>query len=86
MVNPQEMKNGGMKIIAISLATHGLVGEVVTSPVARPTLDSTAGQPRYEGASIMISPNIVLSKRHPSELGSPDHQSIVQHPALLEVL
>ncbi len=49
------------------------------------TLHSTSRQPIGESVRIMISPGATLGRRHPAELGGPQHDRIVEQPALLQV-
>ena len=66
-------------------SSHGAVAEFVGRAVGDAALDAAAGQPDREALDVMVAA-VALGHRRPAELAAPDHQRLVEHAALLQVL
>ena len=50
-----------------------------------PALDAAAGHPDRKALDVVVAA-VALGHRRPAELAAPDHQRLVEHAALLQVL
>src|SRR5437588_1994202 len=85
VVDPQEMKNGCVQIVAVGPASGSLVAELLAFPVADAAPDAGAGQPGDECATVMVTAGSALRERHAAELGRPDDQRVLEQATLFQV-
>src|SRR5205807_2254163 len=57
-----------------------------TPAARRAAADAGAGQPGDRSAAVVVAALRALAERLPAELGTPDHQRVLEHPAGLEVV
>src|SRR5258706_2117125 len=68
---------------------YGLLGDLVPEVIA--AADNLAARnaatrhPDAEGVRIVVASDAALGNGHAAELGMPNHQSLVEHPAALQV-
>src|SRR6185369_5022725 len=79
-----------IRLNRVSLRIRQVVTVIIGSAVRDARFYSTARHPEAETARVMIAPVIVFRQRalriaSAAEFASPDHQGIVEHPALLEI-
>ena len=63
----------------------GVVAELVGRAVGDARLDAAAGQPDRKAVDVVVAA-VALGHRRAAEFAAPDHQRVVEHAALLEVL
>ena len=78
-------QDGGVQVAVIVRILHRLVPDLVGRSVDRAALHASAGEPRGKAAGVVIAPGGILRPRRSAELAGPDHQCLVEHPALLQV-
>ena len=71
MIQPQQMKDGGIEIVNGSLAGNRLKSEFVTLSVTESLLHTGAGEEASEGVRIMITTGSVSSAMSPLTSLSP---------------
>ena len=76
-----------MQVIQVDAINGGLVADLVGFAVANAALHATASHPGTKAMRIVIAAWFVtqLCDWQSSKLAAPNHQSIVQQPALLEI-
>ena len=90
MVDAQEVKDRRVEVVDMDAVTGDAVAERIGRAVDGPRLDAAAGAPDSETARVMIAA-IVGGRQLPlaiigaAELATPEHQSVVEHAALLQV-
>jgi hypothetical protein len=79
------MKNRRMDIVdlGIVIAIQGLVSPLVGFANGDSTANPTSAQPIREHVRIMIAPNATLAARHPTELGGPQNDGVLEESTLL---
>ena len=85
------MEDRGLDVVDV----YGVVDDVEAQLVGRAQgeagLDAAAGEPHGEGLRVVVAAELAaergvrLDHRRPAELAAPDHQRVVEQPALLEV-
>ncbi len=77
-----------MQVIAIRWLVDRFEAEFVRCPVANSAFDSAAREPCREGSRVVISPQrfTSLGRRLSAKLGRADHERVVEHPLLFEIL
>ena len=83
MVDPKQMENGGVKVVAVGFSCRSLVSPIVALAVGRTGLDTGSGHPGHKRASIVVAPVSALGKRCAPEFGSPDEQRVLKQSAFL---
>src|SRR5262245_34418300 len=88
VVETQEMEKGGVEVVDMNPILDDLESQLIGLAICDPGLDTAAGQPHREGIGMMIAAVRAAALHHgsPAEFASPDHQCVVEQPALLEVL
>ena len=87
MVETQEMQNGCKKIVSAADILHRSAAKIVRAPIAHPPFNSSPHHPAGESIRIVVAPlGCRLASRHAAKLGCPQHENILQHSALLEVM
>ena len=88
---PRQCSDGGVEVVDV----HGLLDDVVTELVGLTVhdalLDAAAGEPDREALGMVIAAVIVvrecaLAVDRAAELTTPDHQRVVEQPALFQVV
>ena len=74
-----------MEVIHFHLVLDGVVTPVIRGAIRHSTLDTTTGHPHREAIRVVITAIPALCHRRATKLTTPDHQSVLQHPAGLEV-
>src|SRR6516225_11825318 len=83
-----------MQIVDMHRLLDGFEPELVGSAMDIAATHTTSGQPHAEAVMIVVAPvdfprisswGREFDGRRAAEFSAPDHQSIIQHPALLEV-
>ena len=88
VVDAQAVKGRCMKIVNRNPIMRGMKTKLVRGAICDAAFDATAGQPHGESMGMMVTPPFLattLSHGCPAEFSTPDHQGILQHPALLQI-
>ena len=86
VIDAQQVKDGGVQVVAVRDVFDGLVRPFVARAVGHAPLDAAAGQPGGEGERVVVAALGALAARHAAELGGPDDDRVVEQAAALEVL
>ena len=78
VIDSQEVKDGGMQIVAISDLVDGLVRPLIRRAVGHTPLDATACEPGGEGEGVVVAALRTLTARHSAELGRPDDDCLIE--------
>src|SRR5207247_8997123 len=84
-VESQLAQHGGVDVGDVVAVLHGVEADLVSGPVHDAAFDAAAGQPGAEALGMMVAA-VALRARRATELRAPDHDCLIQHAALLEVL
>src|SRR5687768_4929218 len=74
-----------MKVSHVDWLVCGMISEVIGRAVSESAFDPTTGEPQAEPELMMITPVLSLGHRSPPEFAAPNHQGILQQPALLQI-
>src|SRR2546430_9343765 len=93
VVNAKKMKNGGVKVVNVHRVLDDVHPQLVGGAINHAALYAAAGQQHREGGVMMVAPRflfvlVVLADFgvwRSSKFAAPDHQRIVEQPALFEV-
>ena len=91
VVDAELVEDGGVKIVDVDGVFGDVVAEFVRSSVGDAGLDASAGHPDGETfgvvvAAIIFTGEFALAVGGSAEFATPDHEGVVEHAALLEVL
>ena len=88
VIDPEQVQDRRVQVVDVDGVDGGRVADLVGCAVTDAALDAAAGQPDGERAGIVIAAGLLagLGDRQPAELAAPDHQGLVEQPALFEVL
>ena len=88
MVEPEQVEQGCVQVVDVDAAFDHVEAELVGSTQGDARLDAAAGQPHGESVRVVVAAVVPapLDHRRAAELATPDHQGVLEHPALLEVL
>ena len=86
VVNPHQVQDGRMEVVHFHLVLDGVITPVIRGAIRHSTLDSTTSHPHREAVRVMIAAIATLCHRRSTKLTTPNHQSVLQHPAGLEIL
>ena len=90
MVQAQQVQHGGLQVVDVDAV--GLFGRIEAQLVGLADrlagLDAAAGQPHGVGFDVVVAADRAahLAHRRAAEFSAPDHQRLVEQPALLEVV
>ena len=79
------MQDRGVDVGDVVPILDGVEADLVGGAVDDAALDAAAGQPGAEALRMVVAA-VALGARRAAELGAPDDDRLVEHPALLEVL
>ena len=82
---PQQVQHRGVQVVDVDDVLDGVVAELVGGAVGDAALDAAAGQPHREALDVVVAA-VALGHRRAAELAAPDHERVVEHAALLQVL
>ena len=87
MIEAQEAQNRGMQVMDMNLVHRRIEAEIVRLTQRHARTNPPAGQPHRETIGMMIATIITaLHHRRPTKLAAPNHQSVFEQTARLEVL
>ena len=88
MIEAQLMEHGGVGIINSSwiLPVKRFVSPLIALPMSHASVKSTSGKPVSKDERIMIPALTSLTARHPTKLGGPVYNCILEQTALLQIL
>src|SRR5215831_19119494 len=91
MVDAQAVQHCSLDVVDVHGILKNVVAVVVSLPDGEAALDAASSHPHTETAGVMIAAVVcggefTLAVDRASELSAPDHQRIVQHAALFQVL
>ena len=77
-----------MQVADVDDVFLGVVAQLVGFTITNAALDAATGHPHREPFYMMVASGSALSLEHgsASEFPTPDHQCVIQHVALLEIL
>jgi len=91
VIDAKALENGGLQVMHVYGILRDVVAVIVGCAECDAGFDAAARHPNGEAATVMIS--TVISRREPSltinsaaEFTTPDHERIVQHAALFQIL
>lgn len=84
-VETEEVKEGGVLVVAHGGPLGGVEGEVVGLADGGAPLDPAAGHPGDEGVSVVVAALAPLAVRSAAELGGPEDDGLVEQAAGLQV-
>ena len=86
VVEAHQMQDSGMQVMDGCPVFDRFVAKVVGSTILGATFGPTAGKPHGEGIGVVIATGAVaLRVGGAAKFAAPDHQSFVEHAALLEI-
>src|SRR3954447_15306360 len=90
VVHPEEMEHGGVEVMHVHAVLHDVVTVLARLAVHGAGLCAAARHPKAEAARMMIPAVVGFGKLalrivRAAKLAAPDHESIVEQPALLQV-
>src|SRR5687767_9765863 len=90
VIDPQEVEHRGVEIVHVYAALVDVVAEVVGAAMDVAGFDPAAGHPDRKTARMMIAPvdaarSAALRVDGAAELAAPDHQGVVEEPALGQI-
>ena len=91
VVDAKLVENGGMEIVDVDGVFGDVVAEFVSGTIGDARLDASASHPDRETSGVVIAAIVftgefALAVGGSTKLPSPDHESVVQHTALFEIL
>src|SRR5262245_15888174 len=85
VVDAEQMQDRGVEIVTRRRPGRRLPRPAIAFPVCDPRLDSRTGEPRDEGAAVVIAAVAPLRERHAAEFRRPDQERVVEQAALLQI-
>ena len=86
MLQPEQVQDRRVKIMHCHNILHGLVAEFIRRAVGVAAFYPGPGKPRGEAVGIVVAPaRPGLEGWHPAKLGAPDHERLLEQPALFHV-
>jgi hypothetical protein len=85
MVDPESMQKRGLKVVDGQDPLHRLISKFVSRAVDVTGLEAAARQPERKSVAVVVAALVLLRDRQPSELTRPEHDRLVQQPALFEI-
>ena len=86
VIQAHQVKDGGVQVMDRGSVFDCFVAKVVGSTVLDTTFDATTGKPHGTRIGVVIATGAVaLRVGSAAEFAAPDHQSVVEHTALLEI-
>ena len=88
VIDAEEVENGGVNVVALRGIgpVEGFVAPLIAFAVGHSTLDSASREPVGEYVGIVIAALAALGRWHPAEFRGPQHNGVLEHPTLLEIL
>ena len=88
MVDAEQMQQRRVKVVHMDAVLDDVVAVVVGLADDGAALRAAAGHSQREAAAVVITPKVILTQRAlavvgAAKLAAPDHQRVVEHPALL---
>src|SRR5262249_53452724 len=91
VIDAHAMQSGRIEVVDVDRVLDDVVAEIVSLTVADAGLDAAAGHPDRVAAAMMI-PTVILLLEFSlaidgaTEFTAPDHERVVEHAALLQIL
>ena len=87
MIETQQMEESGVEVMNVHFTIHYAETEFVCLTVDVALLQSGTGHPHGKSVNVMIAPGgfAIFSHWCAAEFPTPDHESVVEKPPLLEV-
>ncbi len=85
VVDAESLKQRGVEVADVDDILDGGVTQFIGGSVNVATLDAGAGHPDGEGLDVVI-PAGALTHGRAAELATPDHERVLEHPALFQIL
>ena len=84
---PEQVQDRRVQVVDVDGVDGGGVADLVGLAVADAALDAAAGHPDGEAVRVVVAAGLLagLGDRQAAELAAPDHQRLVEQPALVEV-
>ena len=87
VVQSQLMEDGGVQIVHVHLAFHGMVAVLVGVAMGEAGLKAAAGKPGREAIRVVVAASaLVLRVGRSTKFAAPPHDGVIQQATLLEVL
>ena len=87
VVHPEQVEHRRVEVVDVHRAADRGEADLIGLPVRVPGLDPAACHPEREGLDMVVAAELLphLAQRSATELASPDHQGVLEHPEGLEV-
>src|SRR5579884_1604303 len=87
VVQAEQVQDGGMEVVYVNAVLDGMDAMLIRCPIDKPSLNSASGEPRGERPGMMFAALGIAAiiEWRASELGCPNHECIVKHPAAFQV-
>src|ERR1700722_14274317 len=83
VIEAEQMQNGGVQIMHVDFVLAGIEAKIIRSAEGDARLDAAARHPDAETIRMMITPVVAaLHHRRAPEFAAPNHERLVQQPAL----
>nr|ABX10660.1 hypothetical protein 6FN_19 [uncultured planctomycete 6FN] len=79
------MQHGCVQVMEVHFIFYGSNSILVSRTHSLATFNSSASHPCRKSCGIVIATIFFLNVRRSTELTSPNHQSIFQHPSLFQI-
>ena len=91
VVDPQAFQDGCIEVVNVDRIFQDVVAEIVGLSVNDPGLDSTTSHPLGVAAWMVVATVVALCQpalaiNGPAEIAAPDHERVVEHSSLLEIV
>ena len=90
VIEAEEVEDGGVQVVDVDLSLSDALTDVIGCAVDVPSFDPTTGHPDGESVAVVLATDLridgALGRGGASELAAPEHEGILQHPTLFEVL
>ena len=87
-IEPHQVQDRGVQVLDVEAVFHSLRSEFIGGSDGGATLDTSTCHPHRETVGVVVAPGAfgVLCCRLTTKFTAPDHQRLIQHPAILEIL
>ena len=85
MVETEKVKDGRMEIMDVHLVPDRTKTKIISLPVSHSTTDSTPRKKHGKPVVVVITPVAILRHGCSSEFSTPNHQSVLEQAATLEI-
>ena len=85
MVETEQVQDRRVEVVDVDFVLNGFVAVIVGQAVGEAALHAAAGHPHGEGFVVVVAPIVALRVRGAAKFAAPDHQRVLEQPALLEI-